>query len=129
MSRLAVRPVTLGDARAFVARHHSHHRAHVGHRVSLGAFVAGRLVAVVVLGNPVAAPLDDGEQPEPIERAVRRAWRRTAGVLRRLEPGSIRSDRLRSPLGYLMRPKFVRDRGRSAMTLRESACHALDRRG
>ncbi|MCA9607900.1 MAG: hypothetical protein KC619_19960 [Myxococcales bacterium] len=52
--------MTRDVGRAFVARHHSHHRAHVGHRVSLGAFVAGELVAVVVLGNPVAGPLDDG---------------------------------------------------------------------
>lgn len=57
---LYVRPVTRDVGRAFVARHHSHHRSHVGHRVSLGAFVADELVAVVVLGNPVAGPLDDG---------------------------------------------------------------------
>lgn len=57
---LYVRPVTRDVGRAFVARHHSHHRAHVGHRVTLGAFVAGELVAVVVMGNPVAQVLDDG---------------------------------------------------------------------
>lgn len=56
-----VRPVTRDVGRAFVAKYPSHHRAHVGHRVSLGAFVAGELVAVVVLGNPVAVALDDGE--------------------------------------------------------------------
>lgn len=55
-----VRPVTRDVGRAFVARHHSHHRAHVGHRISLGAFVAGELVAVTILGNPVAPALDDG---------------------------------------------------------------------
>lgn len=58
---LRIRPVGREVARAFVAAHHSHHRAHTGHRISLGAFVEGELVAVVVLGNPSAPELEDGE--------------------------------------------------------------------
>lgn len=57
---LRVRPVKREVARTFVAEHHSH-RAHVADRISLGAFIAGELVAVVVLGSPHAPALDDGE--------------------------------------------------------------------
>lgn len=68
---MRVRPVKRADARAFVAAHHSHHRA-------LGAFVEGEL-AVVVLANPVALELEDGETWEvtrPLLRAARAALRR-----------------------------------------------------
>jgi hypothetical protein len=58
---LRVRPVKRDVARVFVAEHHSHHRSHVGHRISLGAFLERELVAVVVLGNPIAVEHDDGE--------------------------------------------------------------------
>lgn len=58
---LRVRPVKRAAARAFVAAHHSHHRAHVAERIALGAYVASELVGVVVLGRPHALPLDDDE--------------------------------------------------------------------
>lgn len=57
---LRVRPVKRDVARAFVASHHSRHRAHVANWMSLGV-VEGVLVGVVVLGSPHAAALDDGE--------------------------------------------------------------------
>ena len=58
--RFRVRPVTRAAARAFVAAHHSHHRAHVGETFALGGY-APDLVAVCVMARPVAPTLDDGE--------------------------------------------------------------------
>lgn len=58
---LRIRPVTRAVARAFVAAHHSHHRAHVGETFTLGAFEASSLVGVLVWARPVARALDDGE--------------------------------------------------------------------
>ena len=58
---LRIRPVTRALARAFVAAHHSHHRAHVGEVFTLGAFVDAACVGVSVMGRPVAVRLDDGE--------------------------------------------------------------------
>jgi len=58
---LRILPATRSAARAFVARHHSHHRAHVGETLALGGYVGAELVAVVVMGRPSAAALCDGE--------------------------------------------------------------------
>ncbi len=37
MTRLVCLPLTLGEANAFVVRHHRHHGPVVGHKFSLGA--------------------------------------------------------------------------------------------
>lgn len=58
---LRVVPVTLAEARQFVATHHSHNPIPpVGHVVSLGIERAGVLVAVAIGGRPVARGLDLG---------------------------------------------------------------------
>jgi hypothetical protein len=57
-------PVTLRDARAFTARHHRHNAPPIGHRFSIGAAVGSELVAVVIVGRPVARALDDGDTLE-----------------------------------------------------------------
>ncbi|MFD0329838.1 XF1762 family protein [Streptacidiphilus monticola] len=59
--RLQVRPLTFKQACAFVDAHHRHHAAPQGHKFSLGAVTAdGTLVAVAIVGRPVARALDDG---------------------------------------------------------------------
>ena len=57
-------PVTLAEAKAFVAAHHRHHKPPVGHRFSVGAARAGELVGVVIVGRPVSRHLDDGQTVE-----------------------------------------------------------------
>lgn len=60
-SLLQLRPITRDDAKAFIREHHRHHGAPVGdlwrHAVHDGE---GVLVAVAVVGRPVARELDDG---------------------------------------------------------------------
>lgn len=54
---LTLRPATRAESREAVRAWHSHHKAHVGEIVAIGACVAGALVAVVVVGRPVAPAL------------------------------------------------------------------------
>jgi hypothetical protein len=66
---LRIRHIPRKAAREAVARWHSHHRAHVGDILCLGAFVGGALVAVEVLGRPSAVVADDGETWEITRQA------------------------------------------------------------
>jgi len=60
---LALVPVSLKDANAFVAAHHRHHKPVTGHKFSIGCEAEGRLVGVVIAGRPVSRYLDNGRQP------------------------------------------------------------------
>jgi hypothetical protein len=59
--RLEIRPVSFAAACAFVDAHLRHHAAPQGHKYSIGlADQNGDLVAVAIVGRPVARHLDDG---------------------------------------------------------------------
>ncbi len=58
--RLALLPITLADANAFVQRHHRHHPPVVGHKFSLAAAKGGQVVGVAITGRPVSRLRDDG---------------------------------------------------------------------
>lgn len=69
--RLHLIPVTLRQARAFVAAHHRHLPPPAGHRFSIGAATdTGHLVGVVIVGRPVARHLDDGVTAEAVRLAT-----------------------------------------------------------
>lgn len=53
-------PLDLAEANTFVAEHHRHHKPVVGHKFSLGAVLAEKIVGVVIVGRPVARMRDDG---------------------------------------------------------------------
>jgi hypothetical protein len=53
-------PVTLGEARSFVDQHHRHHPAPVGGLFAVGATDGESVVAVAIVGRPVARELQDG---------------------------------------------------------------------
>lgn len=57
-------PIDLQDARAFISQHHRHHSPPRGCILVAGAADAGRVVAVVVVGRPVARQLQDGYTAE-----------------------------------------------------------------
>ena len=48
----------LKEANDFVALVHRHHKPVIGHRFSIGASQAGKLVGVVIVGRPVARMTD-----------------------------------------------------------------------
>lgn len=58
--KLTVVPLPLGEANAYVERHHRHSNPTVGHKFSLGAALGEEVVGVAIVGRPVARPLDDG---------------------------------------------------------------------
>lgn len=57
---LEIRPVTFGEAKAFIARHHRHHGPTRSWKFGVGAALGESLVGVIVVGRPVARGLDDG---------------------------------------------------------------------
>ena len=62
---LEIVPVTLAEARRFVAEHHRHNEPPRGHKFSIG-LSNGELRGVVVASRPVARGLDDGRTIELI---------------------------------------------------------------
>jgi len=63
-ARFVLAPCELREAAAFILQHHRHHRPPQGHRFSLKAILDGRVVAVAVVGRPVARHQQDGETVE-----------------------------------------------------------------
>ncbi len=59
-------PLTLADARRYVAEHHRHNEPPRGHKFSIGLERDGVLVGVVIASRPVARGLDDGRTIELI---------------------------------------------------------------
>jgi hypothetical protein len=57
-------PITQREAFAFVAAHHRHHRSPRGTLLQLGAERSGVIVAVAIVGRPVARELQDGYTAE-----------------------------------------------------------------
>lgn len=59
-------PLSLREANDFVKRHHRHHGAVEGHKLAFGAEWNGKLIAVAILGRPVARNRDDGATLEAL---------------------------------------------------------------
>lgn len=60
MPGLCVVPITLREAKAFIAVHHRHNKPPVGWKFGVGLRSAGELVGVATAGRPVARHYDDG---------------------------------------------------------------------
>lgn len=58
--KLSVVPLELAEANAFVSEHHRHHPPVIGHKFSIGAAFAGKIVGVAIIGRPVSRVRDDG---------------------------------------------------------------------
>ena len=56
---LELTPITLAEAKAFVARHHRHHRPPVGHILSIAVSEGETVRGVAIIGRPVARGLDN----------------------------------------------------------------------
>ena len=52
-------PITLTDARMFVANHHRHHRPPPGGLFAIAAARESELVGVIIVGRPVSRHMDD----------------------------------------------------------------------
>ena len=61
---MRVVPITFAEARAFVEAHHRHHLPPVGHLFSIAAAQEDVIVAVAIVGRPVARMNQDGYTAE-----------------------------------------------------------------
>lgn len=57
---LTVVPLTLAQAKAFIAEHHRHNKPPTGWKFGIGLCIKNRLVGVATAGRPVARRYDDG---------------------------------------------------------------------
>lgn len=57
---LAIVPMELDEANAFVSQHHRHHKPVLSHRFSIGLADAERICGVVIVGRPVSRRQQDG---------------------------------------------------------------------
>ena len=58
---LEIVPISLSEAKAFIAKHHRHHIPSVGHKFSIAvADDSSTVRGVATIGRPVARYLDDG---------------------------------------------------------------------
>ena len=55
-----LRPVTLRTAQDFVREHHRHNEPPKGHKFSIGLTDGGKLIGVVIVGQPIARRQCDG---------------------------------------------------------------------
>jgi hypothetical protein len=78
---MEVTPTTLREAHAFVARVHRHHRPARGGLFALAASDAGEVVAVAVVGRPVARRLQDGWTAEVVRLAAAEGARNACSML------------------------------------------------
>jgi hypothetical protein len=67
---LAICPISISDAKAFVAACHRHHRAPTGGLFAVAAAKRGQIVGVAIVGRPVARALDDGYTAEVVRLAT-----------------------------------------------------------
>ena len=68
---LTLRPLTLAEARRYIAEHHRHNAPPIGHRFSIGVEDQdGCLRGVAVVGHPVARHQDDGRTAEIVRLAT-----------------------------------------------------------
>ena len=77
---LRVTPVTLGDARVFVERHHSHHHAPVGGLLAASVAEGDRVCCVAVLSRPVARMLDARGDTAEVTRVASDGTRHAASM-------------------------------------------------
>jgi hypothetical protein len=70
VSGLQLVPIDFGTACGFVATWHRHHRPPRGHKFSIGVADGDFLVAVAMIGRPVARHYDDGRTLEVIRTAT-----------------------------------------------------------
>jgi hypothetical protein len=56
--KLESMPLSFRDACEFIAKHHRHHKPPQGYKFAIGAYKAGELVGVVIVGRPISRMLD-----------------------------------------------------------------------
>lgn len=114
---LQIRPLGFREARAFIDAHHRHHTAPRGHKYSIAATgPGGELIAVAIVGRPVARHLDDGYTLEVTRLATTGAQHGAANACSMLYGAAWRAARA---LGYRRILTYTQD-GENGASLRAS---------
>lgn len=58
---LSIKPITLKNANAYVAKNHRHHKATVGGKFAIACYKGDQIVGVALCGRPVSRYLDNNE--------------------------------------------------------------------
>jgi len=69
---LEIVPMTISDAKEFVAQHHRHHQPPQGALFAIGVAEHGEIVGAAIVGRPVARRSDDGWTAEVTRLATNR---------------------------------------------------------
>lgn len=64
MGNPSICPMTISEAKAFVAQYHRHHQAPPGGLFAIGLELEAAIVGVAIVGRPVARGLSDGYTAE-----------------------------------------------------------------
>lgn len=80
---LAVSPMTLREASAYVLEHHRHHKPPQGGLFAIGATTDGRVVGVVIVGKPVARMLAADDYTAEVTRLCSDGTRNVCSLLYR----------------------------------------------
>lgn len=78
---LTLQPITIQEAKVFVARHHRHHKPPVSALYAVAANDGDRVVGVVMVGRPVARMLQDGWTAEVTRLCVLDGARNACSML------------------------------------------------
>jgi hypothetical protein len=77
---LELQPLTLREARLFIARHHRHHQPPRGWKFGIAVNDGEKIVGVIVVARPKARMLDDGYTAE-VTRCCTDGTKHTASML------------------------------------------------
>ena len=94
--------ITLKEANAFVDQHHSHHKPVHRAKWYIGAINDDKLVAVVLVGRPIAPALDDGQTLEVVRLCCVRGNKNAASFLLGC------AERVAKAAGYSLLVSYVR---------------------
>lgn len=78
---LELQPITISEAKIFIAKYHRHHPAPVGAKFAIAVASEGELAGVVTVGRPVARMLDDGWTLEVTRVCTINGFKNTASML------------------------------------------------
>lgn len=79
--KLQLQPLTIGEARAFVAEHHRHHEAPLSGLFAIGLSDGESVVGVALVGRPTARVLQDGYTAEVTRLCVLEGHRNACSKL------------------------------------------------
>jgi hypothetical protein len=99
---VTLQPISLREARVFVARHHRHHRAPQGGLFALALSDGQNVIGVVIVGRPVSRHFDDGWTAEVTRLCVLDGYRNACSRLYQAAQRAAQAMGYRRVLTYIL---------------------------